>query len=43
MTLPDLPPPETQQPEASAGGDEQVEVTNATPVDGTSKHLTSHG
>jgi hypothetical protein len=40
-TLPDSPSPEPQQPEASAGGEEQVEATNATPADGTSKCLTS--
>jgi hypothetical protein len=42
MTLPDPPPPEPQQLKASAGGDEQVEATNATPADGTSKCLTPH-
>jgi hypothetical protein len=42
-TLPDAPPPEPQQLEACAGGEEQVEATNATPTDGTSKCLTSHG
>jgi hypothetical protein len=41
--LPDSPPLEPQQPEASAGGEEQVEATNAPPADGTSKYLTSHG
>jgi hypothetical protein len=35
-TLPDSPPPEPQQLEASAGGEEQVEATNAAPADGTS-------
>jgi hypothetical protein len=42
-TLPDSLPPEPQQPEADAGGEEQVEATDATPTDGTSKCLTSHG
>jgi hypothetical protein len=42
-TLPDSSPPEPQQPEASAGGEEQVEATDATPEDGTSKCLTAHG
>jgi hypothetical protein len=42
-TLPDLPPPEPQQLEARAGGEEQVEATNATPTDGTGKCLTAHG
>jgi hypothetical protein len=42
-TLPDLPPPEPQQVEARAGGEEQVEATEATPADGTSKCLTAHG
>jgi hypothetical protein len=42
-TLPDSPPPEPQQPEAEAGGEEQVEATDATPADGTSKCLTSRG
>jgi hypothetical protein len=41
--LPDSPPPEPQQPEADASGEEQVEATDATPADGTSKCLTSHG
>jgi hypothetical protein len=41
-TLPDPPPPKPQQLEASADGDEQVEATNATPVDGTTKCLTPH-
>jgi hypothetical protein len=36
-TLPDLPPPEPQQLEASAGDDEQVEATNTAPADDTSK------
>jgi hypothetical protein len=39
MTLPDPPLPEPQQLEASAGGDEQVEATNATPADGTGRCL----
>jgi hypothetical protein len=42
-TLPDPSPPGPQQPEASAGGEEQVEATDATPEDGTSKCLTTHG
>jgi hypothetical protein len=42
-TMPDPSPPKPQQHEASAGGEEQVEATDATPADGTSKHLTSHG
>jgi hypothetical protein len=42
-TLPDPPPLEPQQLEASAGGEEQVEAIDATPTDGTSKCLTSHG
>jgi hypothetical protein len=42
-TLPDLPPPEPQQAEARAGGEEQVEATEAAPADGTSKCLTAHG
>jgi hypothetical protein len=42
-TLPDLPPPEPQQAEARAGGDEQVEAPDAAPVDGTGKRLTVHG
>jgi hypothetical protein len=40
-TLPDSPPPEPQQPEASAGDEEQVETTNAPPADGTSKCMTA--
>jgi hypothetical protein len=40
--LPDLPPPEPQQAEARAGGEEQVEATEAAPADGTSKCLTTH-
>jgi hypothetical protein len=42
-TLPDLPPPEPQQAEARAGGEEQVEVPAATPADGTGECLTAHG
>jgi hypothetical protein len=42
-TLPDSPPSESQQPEADAGGEAQVEATDATPTDSTSKCLTSHG
>jgi hypothetical protein len=42
-TLPDSPPPEPHQPEADAGGEQQVEATDATPANGTSKCLTSHG
>jgi hypothetical protein len=42
-TLPDPPPPEPQLPEASAGGEEQVEATHATPADGISKCLTFRG
>jgi hypothetical protein len=42
-TLPDLPPPEPQQAEARASGEEQVEATEAAPADGTSKCLTTHG
>jgi hypothetical protein len=41
-TLPDPTPLEPQQPEARAGGEEQVEATDATPADDTSKRLTSH-
>jgi hypothetical protein len=41
--LPDPPPPEPQQPEASTGGDEQVEATNAASADGTGKCLTPCG
>jgi hypothetical protein len=41
--LPDPPPPEPQQLEASTGGDEQVEATNAAPADDTSKCLTPCG
>jgi hypothetical protein len=42
-TLPDLPPPELQQGEAGAGGEEQVEAPDAAHTDGTGKHLTAHG
>jgi hypothetical protein len=42
-TLPDLPPPEPQQAEARASGEEQVEATEAAPADGTGKCLTAHG
>jgi hypothetical protein len=42
-TLPDLPPPELQQVEAEAGGEEQVEAPDAAPTDGTGKHSTSPG
>jgi hypothetical protein len=41
-TLPDLPPPEPQQAEARASGEEQVEATKAAPADGTGKCLTAH-
>jgi hypothetical protein len=43
MTLPDLPPPEPQQAEARAGGEEQVEALVAAPADGTGECLTAHG
>jgi hypothetical protein len=42
-TLPDPTPLEPQQPEAGAGGEEQVEATDAAPADGTSRCLTAHG
>jgi hypothetical protein len=42
-TLPDLPPPEPQQAEARAGGEEQVEAPDAAPADGTGKRLTAPG
>jgi hypothetical protein len=42
-TLPDPTPPEPQQPKAGAGGEEQVEATNAAPADDASKCLTAHG
>jgi hypothetical protein len=41
--LPDLLPPELQQGEAGAGGEEQVEAPDAARTDGTGKHLTAHG
>jgi hypothetical protein len=41
-TLPDLPPPEPQQAEARAGGEEQVKEPDAAPADGTGKCLTAH-
>jgi hypothetical protein len=41
--LHDLPPPEPQQADARAGGEEQVEATEAAPADGTGKCLTAHG
>jgi hypothetical protein len=42
-TLPDLLPPELQQVEAEAGGEEQVEAPDAAPTDGTGKHSTTPG
>jgi hypothetical protein len=42
-TLPDLPPPELQQVETEAGGEEQVEAPDAAPTEGTGKHLTAPG
>jgi hypothetical protein len=42
-TLPDPTHPKPQQPKTGAGGEEQVEATDVTPADDTSKHLTSHG
>jgi hypothetical protein len=42
-TLPDLPSPELQQVKTGAGGGEQVEAPDAAPIDGTGKHLTTHG
>jgi hypothetical protein len=42
-TLPDPPPPEPQQIESSAAGGEQVEATDAAPVEGTGKCLTPYG
>jgi hypothetical protein len=42
-TLPDLLPPELQQGEAGAGGEEQVEAPDAATTDGVGKHLTAHG
>jgi hypothetical protein len=41
VTLPDLLPPELQQVEAEAGGEEQVEASDAAPTDATGKHLTT--
>jgi hypothetical protein len=41
--VPDLPPPEPQQAEARAGGEEQVEAPDAAPANGTGKCLTAHG
>jgi hypothetical protein len=41
--LPDLPPPEPQQAEARAGGEEQVKAPDAAPADGSGKCLTAHG
>jgi hypothetical protein len=41
--LPDLPPPELQQSEARAGGEEHVETPATAPTDGTGKRLTAHG
>jgi hypothetical protein len=41
--LPNLPPPELQQVETEAGGEEQVEAPDAAPTDGTGKHLTARG
>jgi hypothetical protein len=43
VTLPDLPPPELQQVEAGASGEEQVGVPVAAPTDGAGEHLTTHG
>jgi hypothetical protein len=42
-TLPNPPPPEPQQIESSDGGGEQVEATDAAPVEGTGKCLTPCG
>jgi hypothetical protein len=42
-TLLDLPPPELQEGEAGAGGEEQVKAPVAAPTDGAGKHLTTHG
>jgi hypothetical protein len=42
-TLSNLPPPELQQSEARAGGEEQVETPPAAPTDGTGKRLTARG
>jgi hypothetical protein len=41
-TLPDLPPPEPQQAEARAGGEEQVEAPATALADGTGECLTAH-
>jgi hypothetical protein len=41
-TLPDLPPPELQEGEARAGGEEQAEAPVAAPTDDAGKHLTTH-
>jgi hypothetical protein len=41
--LPDPPPLEPQQLESSAGGDGQVEATNAAPADVTGTCLTPYG
>jgi hypothetical protein len=41
-TLLDLPPPEPQQAEARAGGEEQVKAPDAAPADGIGKCLTDH-
>jgi hypothetical protein len=38
-----LPPPELQQGETIAGGEEQVEAPDAAPTDDTGKRLTTHG
>jgi hypothetical protein len=43
VALLDLPPPELQQGEARAGGEEQVEASDAAPADGTGKRLTASG
>jgi hypothetical protein len=40
-TLRNLPPPELQQVEAGAGGEEQVEAPSAAPTDGAGDHLTA--
>jgi hypothetical protein len=39
---PDLPPPELQQGETRAGGEEQVEAPNAAHTEGTGERLTAH-
>jgi hypothetical protein len=41
--LPDLPPPELQEGEAGASGEEQVEDPVAAPTDASGEHLTTHG